>query len=256
MPHAAQDHGAIDRKPPLVPRERAMNQTSSFPALGEPGRALAASDVADLTNAVLHEFNNALNCISLHLAVMEQKGAAAEWAPELNGIRREISAAGAKASRLQEICYVGLPTLEPVDLNRLVRRIGDMWQLRDPGLSLHFALAPELPLVRGTSADLEHLLELLIQDAAASLEAGAGFITVSTTRTEQGIELRVTDTGLPPPPEAAGNSLFEPFAPGRKGGDNLRLSLCKMVAKRLQGHIRAETLSDGKVAMIVRLQAA
>jgi signal transduction histidine kinase len=233
-----------------------MDQTGRPPIRYELDGVLAGNDLADLTNAVLHELNNALNSISLQLAVMEQKGAAAEWAPELNGIRREVHAAGAKARRLQEICHVGQPALEPVDLNRLVRRMSEAWRGQDSGLTLQVALAPELPPARATPADLERLLGLLIQDAAAALETGAGRITVSTTRTEQGIELRITDTGLPLPPEAAGVSLFEPFAPGRKAGDNLRLPLCKTLAKRLQGDIRAETLSGGEVAMIVRLPAA
>jgi C4-dicarboxylate-specific signal transduction histidine kinase len=50
--------------------------------------------------------------------------------------------------------------------------------------------------------------------------------------------------------------LFEPFAPGRTGGENLRLAVCKALAKRLQGDIRAENLAGGSVAMIVRLHPA
>jgi signal transduction histidine kinase len=232
-----------------------MSQLGNSFSQGEQAHAIAGSDLADLTTAVLHELNNALNSVSLQLAVMEQKGAAAEWAPELNGIRREVSSAGAKARRLQQLCHVGQPTLEPVDANRLIGKIIETWPCQDPSLELRVAPAPNLPPVRATPQDLERLLTLLIQDAAASLKAGASRITVSTARTERGIEMRVTDTGSALPSETA-SGLFDPFAPGRKNGDNLRLCLCQVLVKRLQGDIHAENLLDGCVAVIVRLQAA
>jgi signal transduction histidine kinase len=122
-------------------------------------------------------------------------------------------------------------------------------------MELHVTLEIDLPPVQATPADLERLLGLLVQDAAAARKAGVGHITIATARAERGIELRISDRGLPLPPDTE-SRVFEPFAPGRNNGDNRRLSLCKALAKRLQGDIRAENFGDGEFAIIVRLQAA
>jgi signal transduction histidine kinase len=230
-----------------------MNQDGRLPIQNEPGGAIDGNDLAYLTSAVLHEINNSLNGISLHLAVMEQKGASAAWASEMSAMRQEVTAAGARARRLQELCHSGPSALEPVDLNRLVGGIVEIRRRQDPGLDLHVTLAPNLPPVQATPMDLNRLVGLLVQDAAAALETGVGRITIATALEERGIELRVTDTGMPLAP-GSDSRLFEPFAPGRTNADNLRLCLCKALVKRLQGDIRAENLANGAVAMIVRLQ--
>jgi signal transduction histidine kinase len=230
-----------------------MSQAANEPVRLEHGGRAAASDLADLTNVVLHEINNALNSIALNLAVMEQKGAPRHLETELNAIRREVAAVGTKARRLQEICQVGQPALELVDLNRTADQVVEAWRRQHAESDIDLAIAPHLPRIRATQCDLERLLGLLIQDATAS--ANGGRVTVSTSDAGGEIELRVADTG-PPLSREAEARLFEPFARGRAGDENVRLSLCRALAKRLQGHIRAENRPEGGVAVIVRLQAA
>jgi C4-dicarboxylate-specific signal transduction histidine kinase len=222
------------------------------PSKSEGNAPLPGRDLANLTAAVLHEINNALNGVALQIAVMEQKGGLVKWQEEVNSIRSKIASAAAMAHRLHQVCYIGPTAVQPVDLNSFVRKTVAEWQRKDPELTFNIGLASDVPMPLAEPDDLKRLVNLLIQEAIEATQAGSACITISTASNKHGIELRVVDAGLPIRREAE-QSLFEPFSKGRTGGDNLRLCLCRSLAKRLHGDIHAENLADGGVAMIVQL---
>ncbi len=207
-------------------------------------------DLADLTNLVGHEFNNALNSVGLQVAALAQKGLTADHFPELAEIRRVIPAAGQMVRRLQELCYEGAPPRQPSDLNRAVRAAA-----AEPGLAgrVDLELDPGLPLVQGAPQDLERLVAALLRTAAVASS------TAVRVRTGRGpgtaIWLQVEDSG-PDPDEALLPQLFEPFVAIREGDDGLAAALAKAIARRMGGSVRGERGAAGGMVFVAELRPA
>jgi len=205
-------------------------------------------DLADLTNLVGHEFNNALNSVSLQVAALAQKGLTPDDFSELAEVRRQITEAGLTVRRLQELCQKGSPPRQPADLNRAVRAA------LEAGATLAgragFEPAPGLPLVQGTALDLERLAGALLRGAGADVVA---------VRTGQGpgrlVWLRVEDRGADLDDDLLPH-LFEPFVAVRDGDDGVTLALAKAIARRIGGNVRGEKRAGGGMLFVAELRPA
>jgi len=203
-------------------------------------------DLADLTNLVGHEFNNALNAIGLQIAALGQKGLTAEHHPELAEVRRQVAAAGALVRRLQDLCYKANSPRQPADLNRAVRTA--------LAQRARLALAPDLPPVQGTALDLERLADALARGSTAT--PGSAAVTVRTGRgSGTTVWLRVEDATADFD-DALLPRLFEPFVGLRPEDDGTALALARAVARRLGGSVRAERRPGGGVVFVAELRAA
>jgi signal transduction histidine kinase len=204
-------------------------------------------DLADLTNLVGHEFNNALNALGLQVASIGQRGLPSEQFPELERVRRQVAAAGGMVRRLQDHCHKASLPPEPTDLNGAVRAA-----VANPLGGVHLELEPRLPRVLGTRLDLERLVAALLR--GATTERGA-----VTVRTGKGVGtavwLRVEDACTEPDGELLAR-LFEPFVEARAGDDGVSLALAKMIARRCGGTLRCERRDGGGIVLVAELRAA
>jgi signal transduction histidine kinase len=208
-------------------------------------------DLADLTNLVGHEFNNALNSVGLQIAALAQKGLTSDDFPELAEIRKVIPAAGRMVRRLQELCYEGAPSRQPYDLNRAVRAAA-----ADPGVAgrVGLELEPDLPLVQGSRQDLERLAGALLRGAA--LVSGDVAILARTGRGPgTAVWLSVEDRG-PDPAQELLPQLFEPFLAVREGDDGQAAALAKAIARRIGGSVRGERRAGGGMVFVAELRPA
>jgi signal transduction histidine kinase len=207
--------------------------------------------LGELTGLVGHDFNNALNSIVLHVAVIGLD-APEKVRTELGVIRQLATNAAGQVRKLQQFSRQQRPTPQPVDLNRLVRAAA---QKAQPQLRIDLDLAAELPLVLGTEADLRRILTLLLAHSAAAMAPGPGRITLQTRKVDKRAVLRLEDTG----PGVADDSLaqlFEPFVVLRPGGNGSDLPICKALVRRLQGSMQAENRPQGGVAFVIELPMA
>ncbi len=234
------------------------------------------ADAGELAGPVMHAVNNFFNVVSLHLAVLEPEVPEAARA-ELAEIRRQGNEAAALVRQFQQ--YRAHPRSAPglIDLNRAVReavedlcraevvragvprlalvRTGEGTGPLAPGrVPVHLELAPELPPVPGSFADLKRLCNFLVRNAAVAASLGTGAVWVRTEKSGQGVLLRVEDAG-PSLEPASLVQLFEPGPAGRDGLPPLELAACRSLAKRHQGTIRAENRAEGGVAIFVELPA-
>jgi two-component system, NtrC family, C4-dicarboxylate transport sensor histidine kinase DctB len=200
----------------------------------------------DLAAVVAHEFNNVLNNIQLHLAVMELKGANGAFQAELSGIRQISASAAVLIREFQQFGRKQHPPLRPVDLNAAIRAAVADW----PAVQLH--LSADLPLVQGTESDLKRLVRLLLAYGEAGVVPGA---TITTEPSGPQVVLRVVDTG-PQVPDELLPQLFEPFAAVRPGIDPWTLAVCKALVRRLQGTIEGTNRPEGGMAFTVCLRTA
>ncbi|MBN1967591.1 MAG: HAMP domain-containing histidine kinase, partial [Anaerolineae bacterium] len=135
----------------------------------------------------------------------------------------------------------------PLDLNGLVEEYArDRGLLAEQaGLHLITHLHPDLPTVQADRGLLGQALSVLLTNAINYTPAG-GQITLGThccqSEHGQGVELRISDTGLGIPPEEQA-LLFERFYRGEvgrtsgKAGTGLGLSIVQSIARRHGGYV-------------------
>jgi signal transduction histidine kinase len=203
----------------------------------------------DLAYMVTHEFNNLLNNMLLQVAVLQHSGAAGSARGQLEMIQQVGARAAGMIREFQQFSRKLDPPHEPVDLQAAVREAVVEMAAGGP---VELDLADDLPPVLGSLADLKRLAGLLVENARAASEAGARTV-VRTQRTGGQVLLTVEDTG-PRVSDEALQHLFEPFSTARAHGDGWRLAVCKAIARRLQGNVRAEHGPSGGVSIIVQLR--
>jgi signal transduction histidine kinase len=198
-------------------------------------------------DVVLHEFSNVLNAIMLQTAVVQQK-AAEPLRSDLNSIRDQGRIAANLMRQLQLYSRQRQPAPHPVDLNRIARAAA----VAPPGgPAVVLDLAPTLPPVSASFAELKLLAILLVSSAVAVTPTG-GVVRIRTSHDAGTVRLHVEDGGLPLGPEAL-THVFDPWTSSREGVDPLDMGVCQMLARRLQAGIHAESRADG-VTLVVALR--
>jgi signal transduction histidine kinase len=213
------------------------------------------ADAGELARPVMHGFNNYLNVVSLHLAVLEPR-IPADLEPELAEIRKQGAEIAALVKHFQQYRQSPPPGLRLVDLNQLVRDTVDKLNhaQTDPGYwpRINLILAPGLAPVPGFAPDLKRLITFLIKNAVSAALAGNGILSVRTEQAGEHVILRVEDTGPMVAPESLAQ-LFEPGLVERAGKSNLELAACKTLVRRLHGSIQGVARPEGGLAIIVEL---
>lgn len=239
------------------------------------GQAALAS-TGELASPLTHEFNNFLNIVLLHVALLETE-VPEKLRPELIELRRQGATMTRLVKQFQQHRRRLHSVLIPADLNRLVHEAvgiiadrpgspGQALEIRLPPSSqieftglgrpssvpLTLELAADLPLVHGSPADLKRLCTFLLTNAAAAAGSAGGSVALGTHYNDSHVFLRVEDTGPPISPDAL-HQVFEPATAGRPETNSLELAACESLARRLQGRIRCENRLEGGVAVIVEL---
>jgi signal transduction histidine kinase len=226
----------------------------------------------ELVGPVLHEFNNFLHVVLMHLTVLET-----ELPENLHGEFAELRRQGHEVNEvvklLQQYRRSERPSLHAVDVNRVMRQVvnelGKESAVRDgseaaaveidpetndePGrkVAVDCSLAAELPPWNGSAVDLTMIGTFLVRNALAAA-GGRGRVTVRTEAAAGNLILRVEDTGPSAPAESLPR-LFEPTTQARPNTNPLELAACRNLVRRYQGRISAETPAAGGLAIIVKL---
>jgi C4-dicarboxylate-specific signal transduction histidine kinase len=254
-------------------------QTELTDALrGELVRQARLSLVGELTNLMAHDFNNSLNGIVLHLAVIGME-APENLRGELGVIRDLVNGAAAQIRTLQEYNRRSRSPLEPVDLARVVeettawlaglarqdevsRSLAEVYfpdglpaALASGAVTVEARIEPGLPPVLGTRLEVARLLRLLIAGAAQTAGTGPATVMLRGERADRKVALRVEQPSTDLSAEAIAN-LFDPFAALRQGGPGAELAVCKAIVRRMQGSAHADRTPEGGLVVSIDLQAA
>lgn len=209
--------------------------------------------VGDLASPIVHDFNNYLNTILLHLAVLEME-VPPEKRRELAEIRHQSKEMANLIKRYQQLRRNQIGNYYPVDVNHIIWATVQQLALHETpssaesftyslanGGSLVLSLTPERPCMEGSESDLQRLGTLLVSNAIA---AGGQRIAVTTKTTPTHIRLIIEDSG-PRLATDALNQLFDLSFNGREGTNSLELAACRSLIRRLQGTTQAENHSQG-----------
>ncbi|MBY0525127.1 MAG: HAMP domain-containing histidine kinase [Gemmataceae bacterium] len=209
------------------------------------------ADVGELAGTVAHEFNNFLNTLLLHIAVLEHRSPDAEQR-ELKDIRRQASAMAALIKQFQHYRRSQRFAPAPVDLNAIVRTAIERGVAEESPHAVALALAPDLPAALGIKDDLVRVSVFLVRNA---LRVSPSRVAVSTSHVAGLVILHIADFGPSVPAESLYH-FFEPQGKSREAANGLELATCHSIVRRMGGKISAESGAEGGVVLTVQLPAA
>ena len=224
----------IALKEDITPQKQAEAERRSLEAQLHQSQKLES--LGSLAGGVAHDMNNVLGAIlSLASTLREKAGPTDPSAKSLDTIMNACTRGRGVVKSLLYFAHKDLQEERPIDLNDLVR---DMSQLLSyttlKRIRLEMDLEEELGLLRGDAGAISHALMNLSVNACDAMPEG-GVLRIQTRRVpEDGILLRVQDTGEGMSPEVLAKCM-EPFFTTKPQGKGTGLGL-SMVYGTMKAH--------------------
>ena len=199
--------------------------------------------IGRLAGGIAHDFNNLLTVINGSAEILF------EYLPE-EGLARELTSdihkAGEKAAglvaQLLTFSRQRPAQLSPLDLNDVIAEAEKfLRRLLGEDLLLVIAKGSDLPQMLGEPILLHQVLVNLAVNASDAMPRG-GRLTISTIPTDEGVRLKVVDTGCGMSTEVL-QKLFEPFFTTKEVGKGTGLGLATVygIVQTLGGEIRVRS---------------
>lgn len=151
------------------------------------------------------------------------------------------------------------PEQEPVVITEVVQRVIELKsvEVRRERIALLVDMPARLPLVLGTSLQLQQILLNLVVNAQEELRGRPGRreITIAGRAEPERVIVEVRDTGAGIPHEVLPR-VFEPFYTTKSGATGLGLAISAGIAERLRGTLTAENGRAGGAVFRLTLPAA
>ncbi|HEB86306.1 MAG TPA: HAMP domain-containing protein [Gammaproteobacteria bacterium] len=158
--------------------------------------------------------------------------------------------------------YARMPILElePLNLNRLIEEVLDLYHDAGSRLQFNLDLDPAIPPVEADAGRVRQLLHNLLKNAQEAIPRTAdGDIKILTRCLEehacQFVELRLSDTG-PGIPQDMFDHLFEPYVTSKPKGSGLGLAIVKKIVEEHGGVLWAENNKGAGASIVIRLPVA
>jgi signal transduction histidine kinase len=201
-----------------------------------------------LIRVLSHELNNSLTPIQSIAGSLESLVRRAErpndWEVDLRRGLGVISSRSESLTRFLDsyarLARLPEPTLEPVELGALVRRVARL------ETRMEVALVPGREVrIRADHAQLEQALINLVRNAVdAALKTG-GTVRAGWSSADDWVDVWIEDDG-PGIPNAA--NLFVPFYSTKPGGSGIGLVLSRQIAEAHHGTLLVANREDGRGA--------
>jgi light-regulated signal transduction histidine kinase (bacteriophytochrome) len=215
--------------------------------------AVRSRSMGELASALAHELNQPLFAVTNYVNACRQElknhGVAVPGDVHalMDGAVAESSRAADLVRRLRNLIGQGEISVEPSDLNAVIRRGTDLAlaaSRRDPP-TVVYQLLPDLPLLSVDPVQVAQVVLNLVRNSLAAMEDRANpVLTLSTRRFGRFVEVAVRDTGAGID-AALQDRLFEPFHPSTTSGMGIGLSLCRSIVEAHGGRIRVRPVTDG-----------
>ncbi|GAA4261929.1 HAMP domain-containing sensor histidine kinase [Dactylosporangium darangshiense] len=132
-----------------------------------------------------------------------------------------------------------------LDLNALIRQLADQAAERAPGTRITLGLG-DRAMVHGDPDALRRLMHNLLDNALAAVPRTGGAVSVSVQRTDEHIEVRITDNG-PGIPDAERERIFERYVRLTRSvpGHGLGLAIARRIARLHHGDLVCDAAATG-----------
>jgi len=227
--------GAFNRMTDIISHNKEMEAS-----LAQQGKM---ASLGVLSSGVAHEINNPLGVILGYARYIE--GKMAEDDPNykyIHEIKRESKRCKKIVQDLLSYARTPRPSLEPVDLNRLLTQIVDFATNHTDmrGVTITTEFAPELPQVMLDGDQMRQVAINLILNAGGAMPEG-GILTVRTEQLDkEHVQIAFADSGCGIPPENI-ERIFEPFYTTKERGTGLGLAITRQIIEHHNGNISIES---------------
>jgi signal transduction histidine kinase len=219
--------------------------------------AARLATVGELSASIAHEINQPLAAILTNAEAGEFliKSGAAKM-EDLNEILAAIHQDDLRASdvieRMRRLLRNEQVAMRPLHVNEVIESIVRLTQglANRNGVSVHTALDPSLPLIKGDYVQIQQVLLNLIMnavEAVGTVSPERRRVVISTAERPRGsVEVEVKDTG----PGIAADKMariFEPFFTTKAGGMGLGLSITRSIVHAHHGTIWVESGDQGAI---------
>jgi len=220
--------------------------------------------VDELSAGIAHEINNPLGIIAQEAQWIQQifKSDSFKDVPELDDCKDSLREIDRQVDRCKEIVHKLLslarevdPVIQCVDVNGLIESMTDLVEreVRARNIRLDRKLQPDLPAVYSDPPLLRQVILNLLVNATHAIEKD-GLITITTSSTDNGVEIVVKDTGCGIPREQL-QRIFTPFFTTKPQGQGsgLGLAICRGILERLGGSISVNSDVGKSTAFTIHL---
>jgi signal transduction histidine kinase len=205
----------------------------------------------ELAAGVVHDINNPLQVMMLHLELLQSGRQMPNW---IEMFTQQVQRISELTNRLSEFALSASrePQLERMDLNECVEAALSLvaGDFRRGGIKVQCLLTPERAEIQGNMPALRQvLLEMLLNSGEAL--SGGGEVRVETRLEGSRVVLRIADSG-PGIPEEMQDVLFKPFVTTRgEGRAGIGLAICARTVAQHRGTISLE--ADGRSGASFRI---
>lgn len=225
--------------------------------------ALRMASVGELAGSIIHEVNQPLG------AIAASAEACRRWITSgPNGIDRALASLERVVEEARRAAAIvsGLKTLihnvsaepKPFDFNAATREVCAliMAELARENVLLETHIEAALPDAIGNRVQIQQVIVNLARNAIEAMRASSvrRVLSISTSRRDQMLVLRVEDTGPGFAPEMV-ERLFTPLYTTKVGGMGLGLAISRKIAMAHGGHLKAEPRDGGGASFHLLLPA-
>lgn len=214
----------------VVDVEEQLRQNEKLSALG-----LLAAEIA-------HEIRNPLTVMKMLIHSLNLEfGAGDPRAKDVAIVTQKMAQLDKIVDRFLRFARTSEPQFRSENLNTIVEDVLLLvrHKLGQQGIELRKRLASPLPSVLCDRTQIEQVLLNLILNAAQAMPGG-GTLTLSTTREEAAVSLRVADTGEGMTP-ARQKELFQPFLTSKPSGTGIGLAIVRKIVDTHRGQIEVRS---------------
>ena len=207
-----------------------------------------------ITGALAHELSQPLAAVRANAQaarhMLERNPPdLAELRHALDDIIKDNQRAGAVIDHLRALVRKETVSLQPVDMNEVVREVLDLahGEIVSRRVTLNCRLSPGIRPLLGNRVQVQQVvLNLVLNacDAMSETEMAKRILTLTTEGKDGVVELTVSDCGAGIPPGEL-ERVFEPFVTSREQGLGLGLAISRSIVSAHNGSIRAEHNAAG-----------
>lgn len=228
-------------------------------------RVARLATIGEMASGIAHEINQPLTAISAYARACERYLDMPK--PDFAEVRdalREIAAEGLRAGdiirRMRQVARNDAIELRPQDMNALIAELEPllMADARTHHARLRITAMGGLPLVAADAAQLQQVVLNLVRnafEATAEMPEGDREVELTTVRTVDGVEIRVTDNGPGVSREVA-DRLFTPFFTSKPTGTGLGLAISRTIVEAHKGNIGTRPVEPHGATFFVQLPAS
>jgi signal transduction histidine kinase len=217
-----------------------------------------------LSASIAHELNQPLGASNLNIQFLKMNLEKGVINPELgkevlDSLEEDNKRAAAIVKSLRSIFTEVDSNAKEVQLGGLIDRVLDIVkpELKSKNIQIQLQVDDGL-LIRVNSSEIEQVILNLLNNATQALGNSGTLqrrIVISASKSEQFIQLSVSDNGAGVPDEFKSH-LFELLSTTKQTGMGLGLWLCKHIVTRYGGSIHYEDAAGGGARFVVKLPAA